>query len=136
MMLRIMQLAPYYDIQSGSADPRPIAVAGQFSKFTLLVLTYSERLPLLHTFISHYSQCASVRQVAASQSTAAQLAARSFLCCCVPPCDMFAVLAAVSVVMCLQMGVVLLAQVMEILVVWNRGPVGTAYDLLRQGCAY
>lgn len=77
MMLRIMHLAPYYDIQSGTADPRPIAVAGQFSKFTLMVLTYSERLPLLHTFISHYSQCASVRQVAASQSTARRTAACS-----------------------------------------------------------
>lgn len=49
--------------QSGHADPSPIAVDGSLSSFTLLVLTFSERLPLLHKFIRHYSQCASVRLV-------------------------------------------------------------------------
>jgi Glycosyl transferase family 64 domain len=36
---------------------------GQLANFTLLVLTYSERLPLLYKFVRHYSRCASVSEV-------------------------------------------------------------------------
>ena len=46
---------------SAQEDPRPIAVGGAFSKFTLLVMTYSARLHMLHKFVGHYSHCASVR---------------------------------------------------------------------------
>ena len=48
---------------SAPADPAPIAIDGQLANFTLLVLTYKERLPLLYKFVWHYSHCASVSEV-------------------------------------------------------------------------
>lgn len=42
------------------ADYSQIEVNGSVEQFTLLVLTYSARLSLLHRFTEHYSRCNSV----------------------------------------------------------------------------
>eukprot|EP00887_Chlorella_sp_A99_P000276 scaffold13.g276.t1 len=41
----------------------PIAVGGQFSKFTLMVMSYDQRVGALRHYIRHYSQCPSVGEV-------------------------------------------------------------------------
>lgn len=41
-------------------QPQPVAVGGQYSKFTLMVMSYDKRLRELQWYVRHYSQCPSV----------------------------------------------------------------------------
>ncbi len=41
-------------------QPQPVPVGGQYSKFTLMVMSYDQRLRELQWYVRHYSQCPSV----------------------------------------------------------------------------
>lgn len=41
-------------------QPQPVPVGGQYSKFTLMVMSYDKRLRELQWYVRHYSQCPSV----------------------------------------------------------------------------
>ena len=45
------------------APALPEAIGGQFSRFTMLVMTYEARRSLLESYIRHYSQCPSVGEI-------------------------------------------------------------------------
>ncbi|GAB4816089.1 hypothetical protein N2152v2_003135 [Parachlorella kessleri] len=53
-------LSIYWD---GGTAGHAVAVGGQLSKFTLLTMTYSARLPTLQLFVEHYSKCPSVAEI-------------------------------------------------------------------------
>ncbi|KAI8103680.1 hypothetical protein M9435_005014 [Picochlorum sp. BPE23] len=44
-------------------ESKPIAIAGKFSQFTLMTMSYSKRASLLDSFIQYYSQCPSVGSI-------------------------------------------------------------------------
>ncbi|MCO5556846.1 hypothetical protein L7F22_010400 [Adiantum nelumboides] len=47
----------------GNRAEEPYPVEGQFSQFTMVTMTYEERLWNLKMYIRHYSRCASVREI-------------------------------------------------------------------------
>ncbi|BFI25327.1 protein MpGT64.1 [Marchantia polymorpha subsp. ruderalis] len=47
----------------GNGVEEPYAVEGQFSQFTMVTMTYADRLWNLRMFVKHYSRCASVREI-------------------------------------------------------------------------
>ncbi|EFN51907.1 hypothetical protein CHLNCDRAFT_54762 [Chlorella variabilis] len=55
---RVQQIAQPFFVQ-----PQAIAVEGQWSRFTLMVMSYSARLHELQWYVSHYSQCPSVGEI-------------------------------------------------------------------------
>jgi hypothetical protein len=58
MVLGIGEL--FYSLLGNSSGNMPYPVQGQFSKFSLLCMTYDARLTNLKMFVKHYSRCSSV----------------------------------------------------------------------------